>query len=99
MKGCFMYMSRWHRVLAALTVVGILSVGSVSWASIQTFGFFNITNNGNPDVASQLSVDVWDKAQADANFGITLNAGNILFVFKNAVGIASSITDIYFDDG
>lgn len=58
-----------------------------AWAD-PTFGFYKITNNGNVDVSSQLSVVV---SSAGSN--------QVLFKFFNNVGIASSITDIYFDDG
>jgi hypothetical protein len=53
------------------------------------YKFYNITNNtpADVDVASQLTVEVTDLAP------------QVLFTFKNAGPIASSITDIYFDDG
>ena len=57
-------------------------------AQATLFGFSKITNNGNTDVGSQLSVDVTAGA-----------SGEVLFKFFNNVGTASSITDIYFDDG
>lgn len=53
-----------------------------------TIGFYRITNNGNPDISSQLSVSVE---------GVTEN--KVSFTFYNNVGTVSSITDIYFDDG
>jgi hypothetical protein len=56
--------------------------------AISTFYFTRISTNSADNVASQLSVDV-----ADAG------ANQVSFTFRNAVGIASSITDIYFDDG
>ena len=46
----------------------------------------NITNNGNADVGTQLQAVYTD-------FGT-----GVQFVFTNNVGIASVITDIYFDD-
>jgi len=52
-----------------------------------TFTFFNITNTVNLDLSGQLSVDV------------TTSGSDVSFKFFNDVGIASSITDIYFDDG
>jgi hypothetical protein len=55
-------------------------------ASASTYGFTNITNNGNSDLSSQLSVEV---------LAVGTQAS---FKFLNNVGIASSITDIYFDD-
>lgn len=58
-----------------------------SVASAYSFGFTQITNNTNTAVASQLQVDV------------TNSDGDALFTFTNNVGIASSITQIYFDYG
>ena len=69
---------------AALLVFGMVS----SAAAIEYFGFYKITNNGNEDVGSQLSVGVYDAG-----------SGKVGFTFTNNVGVASSITDIYFDDG
>lgn len=54
-------------------------------ASAVIFGFSPWT--GNPSVADQLSVDV------------TGAGGKAYFEFKNTLGTASSITDIYFYDG
>jgi PEP-CTERM motif len=68
-----------------------LAFGLVALAALPahavSYSFFNLTNE-NTNVAGQLAVDV------TAN-GIH----QIDFKFTNAVGIASSITDIYFDDG
>lgn len=47
----------------------------------------NISNNGNQNVGGQLLVDVTDPG-----------GGNVKFHFTNNIGIASSITQIYFDD-
>jgi hypothetical protein len=52
------------------------------------YTFTKLTNNGNVDVASQLLVEVIDGMD-----------GTVTFKFTNDVGIASSITDVYFDDG
>ena len=65
-------------------MIGVLALIMIpTFASAATIGFTKITNNGNTDVAGQLSVDVTGTA----------------FTFYNNVGIASSITDVYFDDG
>ena len=70
-------------LLFAAVALGAMTLQS---ASASTYGFMNITNNGNSDLSSQLSVEVLAVgAQAS-------------FKFLNNVGIASSITDIYFDD-
>ncbi len=69
-------------------VLGMLWLPGLAMA-YPTYGFSKITNNGNPDVASQLSVEV----------SPVLASSQVDFKFFNNVGIASSITDIYFDDG
>ncbi|WP_165250220.1 PEP-CTERM sorting domain-containing protein [Paludisphaera soli] len=50
----------------------------------------NITNNGNSYVGNQLFVDVNDVAGQPQQ---------VDFVFRNVGPVASSITDVYFDDG
>lgn len=76
-------------------LIGVLAVSCVVWSALTagasasiTLGFAKITNNGNANVASQLSVEVGEES-----------ATQVFFTFTNAVGIASSITDVYFDDG
>lgn len=72
-------------VLAAGVAVG--SLMAASSAQAVAISFTKITNNGNTDVSSQLAADVTDAG-----------GGQVAFKFTNAVGVASSITDIYFDD-
>ena len=57
-------------------------------AQAYTIGFYKITNNSTSDVSGQLSVDILSTAD-----------DNVSFTFRNNVGLASSITEIYFDDG
>jgi len=60
-------------------------------AQAEMFYFKSITNNTAADAAAgeaQLSVEVSDPGD-----------GKVLFTLKNDVGEASSITDVYFDDG
>ena len=60
-------------------------------AQADTFGFDNISANSVGDAAigeAQLFVDVTDPG-----------AGQVLFTFGNTGPAASSITDVYFDDG
>lgn len=68
---------------ATLAFVMLLALPSLA----ATYSFSKITNNGSTDVASQLVMDV------------TQSGAGALFTFYNNVGIASSITDIYFDQG
>ncbi|WP_447977356.1 PEP-CTERM sorting domain-containing protein [Candidatus Nitrospira bockiana] len=74
----------------ALVLMGIgamfLTAGQ---AHAVLYGFQNISNNSGISgvLASQFSVDV------------TPSGAQVLFTFANAGPIASSITDVYFDDG
>lgn len=54
-------------------------------AKADIYTFHNITNNGDDDLSSQLFLDVNE------------SSGQISFKFTNAVGISSSIAQIYFD--
>jgi hypothetical protein len=76
------------RILLIAGCVMALAGSQVANAVSYPYSFFKITNNGNPDVGAQLSVDVTDAG-----------GGQVSFKFSNNVGTASSITDIYFDDG
>lgn len=78
------------QVYKALGVVGSIVFAGTSLAASVDVGFFNITNNGNGDIASQLKLTVSDVAGDPAS---------IDFLFKNVVGTASSIKEIYFDAG
>src|SRR5262245_3018289 len=51
------------------------------------YGFTNITNQTSLS-GSQFTVEVSDAG-----------SGQVAFTFKNAVGTASNVTEIYFDDG
>jgi hypothetical protein len=73
--------------LAIIGLAVMMVMGFAAYAGAVPFSFYNITNNGNPDVGAQLYVDV------------TASDGQVLFWFHNVGDIASSITDIYFDDG
>src|SRR5687768_9564506 len=73
------------RLLAGMTVAALTLAGAAG-ANTITFGL--LTDNGNDDLSGQLRVEVTAGA-----------GGTVDFTFYNDVGIASSITDIYFDDG
>jgi len=77
--------------LSVMLCAALLVLGMVSSASAIPYYFYKITNNGNTNVASQLSVDVFA--------GTGDYAGQVGFTFSNAGPFGSSITDIYFDDG
>jgi hypothetical protein len=79
-------MNKLTMTMAALAAT--LMVPAVASAGV-IFGFDRITNNGGAaGVDSQLSVEVSDEG-----------AGQVRFTFANAGPLASSIADVYFDDG
>ncbi len=90
-------MSRSHLRLGvvALLVLGLTVVLSTpAVAAIVTLGFVNISNNDIADAAigeAQLFVDVDDLGNPAGT--------SVLFTFRNEGPLASSITDVYFDDG
>lgn len=74
--------------ILGLAVVLVMGLTGSGWAVQYTFD--NITNNNAGDAAigeAQLSVDV------------TASGTGVLFTFSNTGPAASSITDVYFDDG
>ncbi len=74
-------------VLTALVSAGL--AGTTLAATVDV-NFFNITNNGNQGIAPQLKLAVSDVAG---------DPTSVDFVFRNLVGIASSIKEVYFDAG
>jgi hypothetical protein len=72
------------RFLAALAT-GLLVVGMGGVAEAIPYTFYNITNNGDADLSTQLLVDVSEVG------------GEAVFTFTNDVGTPSSIAQIYFD--
>ena len=74
----------------AVTLAALLVWLSIPSANALTFGTCITNNNAaNCVTGGQYSVTVTDPA----------GSNNVLFTFSNAGPIASSITDIYFDDG
>ena len=84
------------RVLLTCGVVAMaLWTAAPARAVMVTYQFEAITNNSLADVAiveSQLFMDVED-------YGAWGGFNHVLFTFRNEGPFASSITDIYFDDG
>jgi len=75
----------------AAVLVSLLAFGIAPQARAVTLGFDCLTNNLAGDCAigeAQLTVDVID-----------LGGGTVEFHFKNAGPAASSISEVYFDDG
>lgn len=79
------------RKSVAMAFVVLALTGMPKTATPITFGFFSITANSviDPSIGeAQLFVDVTDAG-----------GGQVLFTFFNQGPAASSITDVYFDDG
>lgn len=70
------------------TVAALALLLSTVSANAATYNFYKLTNNNVEDLENQLSVEVLD-----------VGGTQVSFTFMNNVGISSSITDIYFDDG
>jgi hypothetical protein len=79
-------MERFMKKVFFMCILFLLFIANPSLAD--QYGFYKITNNGNPDVGAQLYVEVTDEG-----------SGQVRFEFHNSGPVASSITDIYFDDG
>jgi hypothetical protein len=78
-------------VRSLLVICCALGVAAAGASADMTLGFFNVTNNTASDALigeQQLFVDVIDPG-----------GSQVLFTFRNEGPEASSITDIYFDDG
>lgn len=83
--------------LVAAFVLGLIT--NANAASV-TYGFEKITNNNVEDISSQLSITLWDSMEANSQFGtLSLAANQVLFTVQNNVGIASSVAEVYIDDG
>lgn len=78
-------MKYFKTILAVFSALAVMFVMSAAQAT--TLSFENITNNTGTDLSAQLSVE---------SASVT---GGVEFTFTNRIGIASSITDIYFDLG
>ena len=77
----------------AIAIVGFFASPHVCDAALLTYSFDSVTNTRATDVAigeAQLFVDVTD---------VGVNADQVKFIFRNTGPLASSICDIYFDDG
>ena len=90
------------KLVAALAMS--LALNSYCSASIETITFTRITSTASQDIASQLFADVLDPSQVATDFpsiyaDFITKGSDVLFVFRNAVGIVSNIHEIYFMDG
>ncbi len=79
------------KILRLNIIIAAVLILAMPVAAQVTYSFTNITNNSATDAAigeSQLFVDVSDPG-----------SNQVLFTFRNDGPEASSITDVYFDDG
>ena len=76
------------RKLLVLLACGLLIGFLMSPAQADLYTFYKLTNNNVEDLSGQLAVDVTAEGTSQVSF-----------YFTNNVGIPSSITDVYFDDG
>ena len=79
------------KTLRLYTIIAAVLMLSVSAYAQATYNFVNITNNSATNAStgeSQLFVDVTD-----------IGSNQVQFTFRNTGLAASSITDVYFDDG
>jgi hypothetical protein len=86
----------------SIILTGAVAFAGPASAAIKTYTFENITNNKATDAAigeAQLSVKVFDHLSAASEFGLLLDEDQVGFRFENSGPSASSITDVYFDDG
>lgn len=78
--------------LLLLTMTGIAHASSID------VGFYRISSNSPTNIASQLHLSILDEASADSLYHIDINSNQVLFIFTNAVGITSNVSEIYIDD-
>ncbi|MEP0844320.1 MAG: hypothetical protein HRF43_16595, partial [Phycisphaerae bacterium] len=84
-------MYRTNSVIGLAGGVLVLFAPFVQADITSSYNFVRLTDNGNGvDLGSQLLMEVT---------GTSGSATEAIFKFSNNVGIASSITQIYFDDG
>ena len=91
------FSSKLINLLPMTTTAIALFMASAAPASATPFSFSNITGNSAANALAgeqQLRIDV-----SDASGGMTSNSTQALFKFSNVGLLASSITQIYFDNG
>jgi len=70
---------------SGLAAAGLLLAGTTS---VNAFDWVNITQNGNPDISSQIQMTVSQQA-----------GGEVDFSFRNSGSVNSVITTVYFNYG
>ena len=95
---------------AALAIFVATALGTSASGSVETHNFVRLTNTNVENLGNQLLVDIWDTAQSNSSdfidfyddLGFTvspidISPAEVLFVFRNNVGVASVIAQIYFE--
>jgi hypothetical protein len=87
------------KIRAAIAGAAIFLASLHASAGMITYDFYKVTNNNPDDVSGQLSITLWDAAMANTEYGLSLTSDQVLFTVMNDVGIASTVSEVYFDDG
>ncbi len=87
------------RLWCVLGSASVMAVSLGAQADTIDVSFIRVTANAGEDVAGQFTATIYDDAEANSTYGTSLTPGQVLFTFTNAVGISSSISEIYMDDG
>jgi hypothetical protein len=77
-----------HAIGYALIISLLLPALAPTPGRADIYHFFNLTHNGPDDLSGQLTVNVTQPS-----------AEQVSFLFQNAVGIPSSVCDVYFYNG
>jgi hypothetical protein len=88
----------WIGLACALVALGFAGNATVQAATV-SLSFIRVSANAPVDVAGQLGATIWDWSEANSTFGQSLTADQILITITNDAGIASSISEVYIDDG
>jgi hypothetical protein len=78
--------------------LALMAVAPSAVVASEQFGFSSIVTNGSGTDA-QYSVTVYGSQDNTSAYGVTVGAHQALFVFRNTAAAASSISEIYFQDG
>lgn len=86
-------------VAVAVCAVAMVTTSDVAIADSIQIDFERVTSNNTENVADQLSLEILDYLTANSLYSLSLGTDEVLFVYTNAVGTKSSISEVYIDDG
>ncbi len=87
------------RLICTGCVAAVMGLATSTKADTIDVSFFRVSANAPENVASQFAATIYDNTEANSTFSTSLNSGQILIAFTNAVGIDSAISEVYIDDG